>query len=213
MILCLESSATPTVIGLVREGVQLAERVLIERDRLPAETESLLREANVSPRDLTAIAVGGGPGSFTGLRVSFAFAKGLARGLSIPIWPVPSLKIIAANLAGADHPIAVISPARRGEAHFALFDPLLLDVVDGPAVIPYDDLPVRLSKSTRLLGPGVAKLSEELRSQLREFIPEDVELHRPHVLHLARLAEQMWEGRPSPDIASLVPEYGLDFPA
>lgn len=213
MILCLESSADPSVIGLVDGEDLLAERVFSERDRFADEVESILREAKVSPRLLSQIAVGIGPGSFTGLRVSLAFAKGMARALSIPIWPVSSLKIIAANLAAEGQPLAVIAPARRGQVHYALFDGLLLEMIEGPVVIGHAALLECLPPDTVLLGPGVAKLEANVRAALAGRIPADADLHRPHVRHLARLARQTWQDLPPPDIGALVPEYGLDFPA
>ncbi|RPH92540.1 tRNA (adenosine(37)-N6)-threonylcarbamoyltransferase complex dimerization subunit type 1 TsaB [candidate division KSB1 bacterium] len=213
MMLCLESSAEPTVIGLVREETVLIERVFAERDRMADEIESVLREASVAVLELKSIAVGIGPGSFTGLRVSLAIAKGMALGLSFPIWPVASLKIIAANFAAGGRSIAVISPARRGQAHYAVFDCLLLEPVDGPCVLDYADLPSRLPEDAILTGPGVAKLDANLHAQLNARIPDDLLFLRPQIIHLARLAREEWQDREPPDIGSLVPFYGLDFPA
>ncbi|MCX6601912.1 MAG: tRNA (adenosine(37)-N6)-threonylcarbamoyltransferase complex dimerization subunit type 1 TsaB [bacterium] len=213
MILCLESSADPSVIGLVDGEDLLAERVFSERDRFADEVENILREAKVSPRRLSQIAVGIGPGSFTGLRVSLAFAKGMARALAIPIWPVSSLKVIAANLAACGQSVAVISPARRGQVHYALFDCLLLEMIEGPVVIGHAALLERLPPDAVLLGPGVTKLEENARAALSDRIPADANAHRPHARHLARLARETWQDLPPPDIGALVPEYGLDFPA
>ena len=213
VVLCLESSADPSVIGLVESEDHLAERVFSDRDRFADEVEIILREAKMSPRRLSQIAVGIGPGSFTGLRVSLAFAKGMARALTIPIWPVLSLKIIAANLAACGQSVAVISPARRGQVHYALFDCLLLEMIEGPVVIGHAALLECLPPDAALLGPGVAKLEDALRAQLQDRIPADVNAHRPHACHLARLARQAWQDLPPPDIGALVPEYGLDFPA
>ncbi len=130
MMLCLESSADPTVLGLAELGMGavLEERLLENRDLLPMEVERLLAAHGKTAQQLTCIAVGIGPGSFTGLRVSLAFAKGLARGLAIPIWPVSSFKVIAANLQMTWDSVAVILPARRGAVHFARFDGSNLEV-------------------------------------------------------------------------------------
>jgi tRNA threonylcarbamoyladenosine biosynthesis protein TsaB len=213
VILCLESSADPSVIGLVKGEDLIVERVFSDRDRFGDEVENILSEAKVSPRALSQIAVGIGPGSFTGLRVSLAFAKGMARALNIPIWPVSSLKIIAANLAAHGQPLAVISPARRGQVHYALFDCLLLEMIEGPVVITHAALSECLPLKAPLLGPGVSKLEENVRASLVERIPADANLHRPHALELSRLAREKWQDAEPPDISALVPEYGLDFPA
>jgi tRNA threonylcarbamoyladenosine biosynthesis protein TsaB len=213
VILCLESSADPSVIGLVEGDNVLAQRVFSDRDRFADEVENVLREANVTPRRLSQIAVGIGPGSFTGLRVSLAFAKGMARALSIPIWPVSSLKVISANVADSGRPVAVICPARRGQVHYALFDSLLLEMIEGPVVIGHAALLECLPSDAILLGPGVAQLEEDVRARLAGRIPSRSDLHRPHATALARLSRERWSEVEPPDIGPLVPEYGIDFPA
>lgn len=213
MILCLESSTDPTVIGLVTNGNLVMENVFSDRDRFAGEVEMMLRDMNISPQRLTAIAIGIGPGSFTGLRVSLAFAKGLARGLNIPIWPVSSLEIVAINLLGRWDAVAVISPARRGQAHFVRFTGEMLETQGDSQIVAYDDLLSHLTADMVLVGPGVAKLNEPQRKQLSACIPADDDLHRPHALQLARLAREAWLEKTPPDVGTLVPVYGLDFPA
>jgi len=213
MILCLESSADPSVIGLVTNGNLVMESVFPDRDRFADEVQAMMNDMGIQPERLTAIAIGIGPGSFTGLRVSLAFAKGLARGLDIPIWPVSSLEVIAMNLLGRWDALAVISPARRGQAHFARFAGDALDRESESQIIAYQDLISHMTADMVLVGPGIAKLNEEQRKQLNGFIPADDELHRPHSLKLALLAREEWLEKKPPDIGSLVPVYGLDFPA
>jgi len=212
VILCLESSADPSVIGLVTNGNLVMEHVFSDRDKFADEVTAMLRDMNISPERLTAIAIGIGPGSFTGLRVSLAFAKGLARGLAIPIWPVSSLTVVAMNLLGRWDELAVISPARRGQAHFARFSGQALEMESKAQIVAYDDLLSHMSADMVLVGPGVAKLSDDLRKQLNGFLPADDSMHRPHALTLANLAREEWLERTPPEIGSIVPTYGLDFP-
>lgn len=210
-ILCLESSAEPTVIGLVRDHILLSERVFKNRDEFADSIAVLLRESKVPPRDLNSIAIGIGPGSFTGLRVSLAFAKGMARGLSIPILPVSSLRIIAANVRHDVERIGVITHARRGQVHFAVHHGATLDFRDGPRVISHEELLPNKEEMSLLIGPGVRHLSEDLRAQLADMIPIDEDIHRPHAIKLAGLALAEWKDKIPPDASALVPEYGLEF--
>ena len=212
-LLCLESSAAPTVIGIVRENQLLAEQVFTNRDEFAQTVAAVLRQANLSPRELDGIAIGIGPGSFTGLRVSLAFAKGMARGLSIPIWPVSSLKIIAAKARYETERIGVITHARRGQVHFAVCHGATLDFLDGPRVIVHEELQQLREEMSLLVGPGTKYLSEPLRNHLADLIPPDEQLHRPHSMLVAQLSREAWSGKIAPDAGALVPEYGLEFGA
>jgi tRNA threonylcarbamoyladenosine biosynthesis protein TsaB len=212
-LLCLESSAEPTVIGVMRGDELLVEHVFSNRDEFAQRVGQAIREANVAGRDLEAIAIGIGPGSFTGLRVSLAFAKGMARGLSIPILPVSSFKVIAANVRHETDRIGVITHARRGQVHFVVCQGAAREFVDGPRVIAHEELLSLKDEMSLLLGPGVKFLSDNLRAQLAPLIPSDDDGHRSHAASLAQLARAEWRGQAPPDASSLVPEYGLEFGA
>ena len=213
VLLCLESSAEPTVIGVVRGEELQAEIVFVNRDEFAATVTAGLRQADVRPRDIAAITIGIGPGSFNGLRVSLAFAKGMARGLSIPILPVSSLKVIAANAQHETERIGVITHARRGQVHFAVCHGATLEFLDGPRVIHHAELLTLKDGMSLLMGPGVKHLAEDLRESLASCIPPDEHLHRPHSLTLARLGRDTWRDQAPPEAGSLVPEYGLEFGA
>jgi tRNA threonylcarbamoyl adenosine modification protein YeaZ len=96
--------------------------------RLQPRIEALLFRAGIGARDLSAIACGRGPGTFTGTRVAVATAKGLALGLDVPIVPVSTLASIAASVP-ATRVVLPLLDARRGEVYGALFDTRNGDVV------------------------------------------------------------------------------------
>lgn len=98
----------------LRSGESHAERVL------PAAV-SLLESHGLAPRDLAAVAVSCGPGSFTGLRAGIATAKGLAFALAVPLYGIPTLEALAANVAPCDGPVCAVLNARRGEVFRAWF--------------------------------------------------------------------------------------------
>ena len=96
------------------------------------------RAAGVAPRELEAIAVGAGPGSFTGLRIGMATAKGIAFAAHVPLWAVSSLAALAYGTTGL---VAAVLDARRGEVFAGMYrDGVLVgeERVMAPAELPTD---------------------------------------------------------------------------
>jgi N6-L-threonylcarbamoyladenine synthase len=83
--------------------------------------ESLLDANGLAISDVGGVIVGRGPGSFTGVRIGVATAKGLAHGLGCPVWGVGTLDAIAWASASSDVTLAVVGDAMRGEVYPALF--------------------------------------------------------------------------------------------
>ncbi|MBU1638589.1 tRNA (adenosine(37)-N6)-threonylcarbamoyltransferase complex dimerization subunit type 1 TsaB [bacterium] len=211
ILLCIETSADPSVIGLVKDGQLLQEVLLADRDLLPAAVAQLLSECGKQSGDINVIAIGIGPGSFTGLRVGLAYAKGMARALSIPIWPVPSLQIFAANLRGRYDSIVAFAPARRGQAHVQKFNGSDLSPATELTVMEYESIRTILSEHTVLVGPAVTKLDAALQADYKNYIARESDAHRAHSLLLAELAGNLWAHTTPPAAGELVPVYGLEF--
>lgn len=89
---------------------------------LSAAAESLLAARGYSLRDLSGIAVASGPGSFTGLRVGLAWAKGVATALSTPLLLVPSHEALARSGRGEGSELATILPGERGQVQVAFWE-------------------------------------------------------------------------------------------
>ena len=210
-LLCYDISADHGVVGIFAEGSVIAEHRLARRDDFAATVERLLREHQLAARDFTAIALGNGPGSFTGLRVGLAFAKGFGFAASIPVWPVSSLQAIAFASRLQSDRIAVISPARRGCQHLALFSGRDLSTLRAHEVLEDGRLPDLLDSATCLVGPGIHKLTVELRTRLEPHIPPRESAHLVGVEAVADLAREQWEHRTAPVLGTLSPDYGLDF--
>jgi len=124
VILAFDGAATDVSVALAtRDGSLVDEVAWTSAQRQSAEmlprAASLLRGSGVAWKDLAAVAVGTGPGSFTGLRVAMALAKGLALGLDRPIVGVPSL---AAWLVADPEAVAAIARAGAREAYVAVPD-------------------------------------------------------------------------------------------
>ena len=84
--------------------------------------DELRRMTELDLHTIDAIAVAAGPGSFTGLRIGSATAKGLGFALDIPIIPVPTVDALAYNLYGSDKLICPLMDARRNQVYTGLYE-------------------------------------------------------------------------------------------
>ncbi|MGH7680709.1 MAG: tRNA (adenosine(37)-N6)-threonylcarbamoyltransferase complex dimerization subunit type 1 TsaB, partial [Candidatus Eiseniibacteriota bacterium] len=90
-------------------------------EALAEAAASLLRDAGLAFRDLAALAVAEGPGSFTGLRIGLAWAKGVAWGAGVPLVLVPSHEALAFAHAAPGRLVASLIPGERGRTEAALW--------------------------------------------------------------------------------------------
>jgi tRNA threonylcarbamoyl adenosine modification protein YeaZ len=151
VLLAIDTSAGTAVAVLV-DGVVASESYdansMQHAEQIGIQIQQVLETAKKKSSDVTAVAVGVGPGPFTGLRVGIAAAKMFAEGVSAPIYGVGSLDAIAfAN--SLDEPTLVLTDARRSEVFFGLYQGKTA------AGVP-----------KALLGPGVKKQAE-LEAQLQ----------------------------------------------
>lgn len=125
LILALDSSTRSGSVALARDGAPVAEYTLsVQRthaERLLPTVARVLEDAGLSPADLDALAVTTGPGSFTGLRIALATAKGLAYALDRPVVGVSTLEALAYGVAGWAEVVCPLLDARRGEVYAAVY--------------------------------------------------------------------------------------------
>ena len=171
---------------------------------MPALAE-VMNRADVGWGDLDAIAVGVGPGMFTGLRIGIATARGLARGSGLPLRPVSSLAALA---AGIEAPLRLpLIDARRGEVFGALYDGD--ERVWPPVAIPPEELVRRLRDdgfAPRAAGDGSVRFREVLEKAGIQVEPDDSEAHVVRALHVCRLGA----GAPEAPAEAVLPDYLRD---
>ena len=157
--------------ALVWDGEVLAE--LSSRPvSVLEDVDALFRQGGVRPTQLESIAVGTGPGSFTGLRMGLATARALSLALGVPVAGVSTLRALAAGARGA----LPLVDARRGE----------LFVLDGePRVARPDDVDVA---GQLCVGDGAVRYREELERRGAEIPPDDDERHLPRARYHVELA-------------------------
>ncbi|MDE6622023.1 MAG: tRNA (adenosine(37)-N6)-threonylcarbamoyltransferase complex dimerization subunit type 1 TsaB [Lachnospiraceae bacterium] len=124
-LLALDSSGLVASAAIVEDDVTIAEYT-INHKKTHSQTllpmlEELKRMTELDMHTIDAIAVAAGPGSFTGLRIGSATAKGLGLALGIPIIPVPTVDALAYNLYGSDRFICPIMDARRNQVYTGLY--------------------------------------------------------------------------------------------
>lgn len=124
-VLALDTSTMTTSVAVLVDGaVAAAEDVVatLQSDAVLPLVAQVVARAGLAARDLEAVAVGAGPGSFTGLRIGMASAKGLAFALGTPLWPVSSLAALALDAPAPDGALRVAAlDARRGELYAGLY--------------------------------------------------------------------------------------------
>jgi tRNA threonylcarbamoyladenosine biosynthesis protein TsaB len=172
LVLSFDTATADASVALLRDGELLGERSG-RASALLAAADGLLAEAGLGPAALDRLVVGIGPGSFTGLRVGLAAARGLALARDLPTAGVSSLAALAAAAPGA---LPVID-ARRNE--------VFVDD-DAPRVcVPAD---VRPAPGQLCIGDGAIRYRGELEAAGGVVPPDDSELHRIRARFHAALA-------------------------
>ena len=167
LILCIETGTDICSVGIAENGELVSLRESDEgRDharKVGVFVDEILKENRLDPDDLDAVAVGKGPGSYTGLRIGVSFAKGLCYGLRKPLVAVGSLDALcevaredyeAGILSVEDWERAVLCPmvdARRMEVYTQLFD-----AQGQPLTVLSDAVLVHVAPSAR----GLARLAQ-----------------------------------------------------
>ncbi len=124
-ILAFETSAKAASAALYREGVLLGETYqntgLTHSQTLLSMAESLMASCGVAPGDIDAVGVAAGPGSFTGVRIGVAAAKGFAWGRELPCVGVSTLAAMAVGFGAWQGYVCPVMDARRSQVYNALF--------------------------------------------------------------------------------------------
>jgi tRNA threonylcarbamoyladenosine biosynthesis protein TsaB len=202
-ILAFDTATPATVVGAQRSGHDPFEA---RHDPPPGErpahatallglVDEALAAAGLELAEVERIGVGTGPGSFTGLRIGLATARGMAQALAIPLAPVSSLEVLAAGAtaeAGPDRAVLAVIDAGRGEGFAtafrggrALSEPAAL----GPEALVDAAAAVATGPETPLaVGGGAVRFEAQLRAAGAAVPAADSPLHRPDGRHLCRLA-------------------------
>ncbi len=210
-LLAIDSSTAATGLALY-DGESCSELTWNagrnQTTSLAVEMMHLLGLAELELRDIGAVAVAVGPGSFNGLRVGLSVAKGLCYGLGIPIFGVGTLDIAAYPHAGGRSPIRAFVRAGRGRAVFADFRHRngrwvrTSELTNESIELIADQLPER----TVIVGDIPANLVERLADEHLAVIPRPaLRFRRPS--YLAEIGYHRWETDVGDSVETLEPVY------
>jgi tRNA threonylcarbamoyladenosine biosynthesis protein TsaB len=180
------------------------------RDLVPC-VRDLVQTAGLNIRDLHVVAVGIGPGSFTGLRIGLTAAKTLAFATSADLVGFDSLEGLAANAPSDALCVHVVADAQRGDvyaADFARHAPgELLFGVRESRIESLAGWFSRLGGSGLVLGPGLASPSILAALPAGTTIPADPDCHQPRAEQLIELALRLWQAGLRDNLHTLEPRY------
>lgn len=213
MLLALDTS-TRTVGLALYDGVRvLSENVWTSQDyhtvELAPAVEEMLKKSGVGVSDLEALGVAIGPGSFTGLRIGLALAKGLALVRHIPLIGIPSLDILAAAQSQTNIPMAASLRAGRGRLAVGWYK-LANNSWQSSGdleLLTAQDLSERIHSPTLVCGEFTERERRLLKRKRKNVILASPaqSLRRP--AFLAELAWDRWQAGDTADLATLSPIY------
>ena len=224
LILSIETGTDICSVALANDGELMALRESDEgRDhakKVALFVDELLRETGVQPADLDAIAVGKGPGSYTGLRIGVSFAKGMCYALNIPLISVGSLDALA-EVAREDYDAGILDiedeewsgarlcpmvDARRMEVYAQIFDNECKPLSDVVAEVVTEESfkEWRSSGKFVIFGNGAQKCSEVLSDAICVGVS-------PSARGIVSLAEKAFNAGKFEDLAYFEPFYLKEF--
>jgi len=213
-ILNIETATTNCSVSLSKEG----ETLVLKEDynnnyshaeRLHNYIDDVLRQANVTSKDLDAISISKGPGSYTGLRIGVSAVKGLCFSLDKPLISIATLEALAHQIRIENGTIVSMLDARRMEVYSAVFDSEYKQVRETQAqILDAQSFSSYLEQGkVYFIGNGVAKTKALISHPNAVFIDDKL----PSANELSALAFKKFKNNDTEDVAYFEPFYLKDF--
>ncbi len=217
IVLNIDTSTKICSVAVAKDGVLLCLKEEYDENYSHAEKlnvfiEAALAEAKISLKDLNAIAVSKGPGSYTGLRIGVSTAKGLCFGLGIPLIATNTLK--ALSFGATTHPeftagslLCPMLDARRMEVYSQIFDEKLKEVRGIEAQIIDENSFFASTQKMFIFGDGAKKCLSVLSNSNIHFLP-DIQTSAQWMIPFS---EEQFNAKAFEDVAYFEPFYLKDF--
>ena len=212
-ILNLETATKNCSVSISQNGQtilckEMAEAGYSHAEKLHVFIEECIKESNISFKDLSAIAVSQGPGSYTGLRIGVSAAKGLCFALDLPLIAVDTLQVLASKLSISDGVIIPMIDARRMEVYSAIFNSKLEKIRKVQAEILTETSFEEISETIHFVGDCAEKAKTVLTKS--NFIFHE-EIIYPSANEMSELSYKKFQENKLEDVAYFEPYYLKDF--
>lgn len=212
-ILNIETATKNCSVSLARNGEtilckEIAEEGYSHAEKLHVFIEEIIKESQLNIKDLTAVAVSKGPGSYTGLRIGVSTAKGLCYALGIPLISVDTLAVLAAAVTHNDGWIVPMIDARRMEVYSAVFDQNYNKIKDVQAEILTENSYSEVTDTIYIVGDCQEKCKTVLTRANFVFLPEII---FPSAQEMSTLSYAKFVQNDFEDVAYFEPFYLKDF--
>lgn len=216
-LLHIESSSTVCSIAISKDtelvGIKELNNGYTHAENLHVFIEQLLKETSLQTKDLSAISISSGPGSYTGLRIGFSAAKGLAYALNIPLITIDTLQALCNVVLQKTDKDALFCPlmdARRMEVYCAVYDTNFNSIVPMQALL-LDEISIQAfnqNTSIYFFGDGMPKAKDLLQNIPNAHFIEDV---MASASAMVVLAYKKYIAKDFADIAYSEPNYLKEF--
>ena len=212
-ILNIETATKNCSVAIAKNGKtilckEMAEEGYSHAEKLHVFINEILSEIEISCKDLSAVAVSQGPGSYTGLRIGVSAAKGLCFALDIPLIAIDTLEVLASQVKVSNGIIIPMIDARRMEVYSAIFDSKLNKIREVQAEIIDATSFSEIDSPVYFVGDCSQKCKTVLANENFIFLEDKI---YPSSNEMSALSYEKFRNNDEVDVAYFEPYYLKDF--
>jgi tRNA threonylcarbamoyladenosine biosynthesis protein TsaB len=212
-ILNIETATKNCSVSLAKNGKtvlckEIAEQGYSHAEKLHVFIEEIIKDTGLTVKDLNAIAISKGPGSYTGLRIGVSTAKGLCYALGIPLIAIDTLQVLAQKVTQKDGLIVPMIDARRMEVYSAVFNHNHQKIKEVQAEVLTENSYAEITETVYFVGDCQDKCHSVLTKDNFVFMPEIV---FPSANEMSPISFEKFNKNEFEDVAYFEPFYLKDF--